>query len=54
MADIGETSDKKPLRLLDSRTAVGGLAYLTYKVVRPMDSGAAPYLNSVVANEKQT
>ena len=31
---FGETSDKKPMRLLDTRTVAGGLAYLTYEVVR--------------------
>lgn len=30
---FGETSDKKSLRLLDTRTVVAGLAYLTYAVV---------------------
>jgi dihydrofolate reductase len=31
---FGETSDKKPLRLLDSRTVEGGVAFLTYELVR--------------------
>jgi dihydrofolate reductase len=31
---FGETSDKKPLRLLDIRALGDGLAYLTYEVVR--------------------
>ena len=31
---FGETSDKKPLRLLDNRTVGDGLAYLTYGLVR--------------------
>ncbi len=31
---FGETSEKTPLRLHDSRTVGGGLAYLTYEVVR--------------------
>ena len=31
---FGETSETKPLRLLDSRTVGGGLAYLTYELVR--------------------
>jgi dihydrofolate reductase len=31
---IGETSDKKPLRLLNSRTVGDGLVFLTYEVVR--------------------
>jgi dihydrofolate reductase len=31
---FGETSDKKPMRLLDTRTVAGDLAYLTYEVVR--------------------
>jgi len=29
----GETSDKKPMRLLDSQTLEGGIAYLTYQPV---------------------
>jgi dihydrofolate reductase len=31
---FGETSVKKPMRLLDTRTVAGDLAYLTYEVVR--------------------
>jgi dihydrofolate reductase len=31
---FGETSDTKPLRLVDTRTIDGDLAYLTYEVVR--------------------
>jgi dihydrofolate reductase len=31
---FGETSDKKPMRLLDSRTVGDGLAHLTYELVR--------------------
>ena len=31
---FGETSDKKPMRLLDTRTIGDGLAYLTYQLVR--------------------
>jgi dihydrofolate reductase len=31
---FGETSDEKPMRLLDTRTVAGDLAYLTYEVVR--------------------
>jgi dihydrofolate reductase len=31
---FGETSDTKPLRLLDTRTVGDGLAYLTYELVR--------------------
>jgi dihydrofolate reductase len=31
---FGETSDKKPLRLLDTRTVGDGLAFVTYEVVR--------------------
>jgi dihydrofolate reductase len=33
---FGETSDKKRLRLLDTRTVGGGLAQLTYELVRPI------------------
>ena len=31
---FGETSDKKPLRLVDTRTLGDGLAFLTYELVR--------------------
>ena len=31
---FGETSDKKPMRLLDTQTLEGGIAYLTYQAVR--------------------
>ena len=31
---FGETADKKPMRLLETRTVGVGLAYLTYKIVR--------------------
>jgi dihydrofolate reductase len=31
---FAETSDKKPLRLVDSRTVGNGLAFLTYEIVR--------------------
>jgi dihydrofolate reductase len=31
---FGETSDKKPLRLLDAQTVEGGIALLTYQPVR--------------------
>ena len=31
---FGETSDKKPLRLLSARTIGDGLAFLTYELVR--------------------
>jgi hypothetical protein len=31
---FGETSDEKPMRLLDTRTVGDGLAYLTYEPVR--------------------
>jgi dihydrofolate reductase len=31
---FGETSDKKPMRLLDARTVEDGVAYLTYAFVR--------------------
>ena len=30
---FGETSDKKPMRLVDSRTVADGIAYLTYQSV---------------------
>ena len=31
---FGETSDKKPIRLVDSRTVGDGLTFLTYEVIR--------------------
>src|SRR5207253_7527607 len=31
---FGETSDKKPMRLLDTQTLEGGIAYLTYQSAR--------------------
>jgi dihydrofolate reductase len=31
---FGETSDKKSVRLVSTRTVEGGLAYLTYELVR--------------------
>jgi dihydrofolate reductase len=31
---FGETSDKKPIRLVGSRTVGDGLAFLTYEIVR--------------------
>ena len=31
---FGETSDKKPMRLVDTKTIGDGLAYLTYELVR--------------------
>ena len=31
---FGETSDKKPLRLVDTKTVGDGLAFLTYEFVR--------------------
>jgi dihydrofolate reductase len=31
---FGETTDKKPMRLLDARTVGGSVAYLTYELVR--------------------
>jgi dihydrofolate reductase len=31
---FGETSDKKPMRLVDSKTVGDGLAFLTYELVR--------------------
>jgi dihydrofolate reductase len=31
---FGETSGKKPMRLLDTQTLEGGIAYLTYQSVR--------------------
>jgi len=32
---FGETSDKKPMRLVDAQTIDGGIAVLTYQAVRP-------------------
>jgi dihydrofolate reductase len=31
---FGETSDRKPLRLIDSRTVGAGLVFVTYEVAR--------------------
>ena len=31
---FGETSDKKPMRLVDNRILGEGIAYLTYELVR--------------------
>jgi hypothetical protein len=31
---FGETSDKKPMRLVDTKTIDGDVAYLSYKPVR--------------------
>ena len=31
---FGETNDKKPMRLLDTQTFEGGIAYLTYQSVQ--------------------
>jgi len=31
---FGETNEKKPIRLVDSRTVGDGLAFLTYEIVR--------------------
>jgi hypothetical protein len=31
---FGETSDKKRMRLLDTQTLEGGIAYLTYQSIR--------------------
>src|SRR5512132_753896 len=31
---FGETSDKKPMRLVDTQTVEGGVVFLTYEVVR--------------------
>ena len=39
---FGETSDKKPLRLLDARTVGDGLAFLTYELVHDVHRGFAP------------
>jgi hypothetical protein len=32
---FGETSDKKPMRLVETQTLGDGIAYLTYELVRP-------------------
>jgi len=32
---FGETSDKRPMRLVDSRTVEGGVTFLTYATLRP-------------------
>jgi dihydrofolate reductase len=35
---FGETSDKKPLRLVDTRTIDGDIAYVTYEVIHNAES----------------
>ena len=37
---FGETSDKRPLRLLDSRTLGDGVAFLTYELLSPTASSS--------------
>ena len=36
---FGETTDKKPLRLVETRTVGDGLAYLSYELVREAQRG---------------
>jgi hypothetical protein len=36
---FGETSDKKPMRLVDTRTVGDGLVFITYEVVREVQPG---------------
>ena len=36
---FGETSDKRPMRLLDTRTVGDGLAFLSYEIVREAQGG---------------
>ena len=36
---FGETNDKKPMRLIDTKTLGDGLAYLTYEFVRKASAG---------------
>jgi dihydrofolate reductase len=36
---FGETNDKKPMRLIDTKTLGDGLAYLTYEFVREASAG---------------
>jgi hypothetical protein len=38
---FGETSDKKPVRLVDNQAIDSGVAYLTYELVR--EASRAPY-----------
>jgi dihydrofolate reductase len=39
---FGETSDKKPMRLVDAKTIGDGLAFLTYELVRDAYGAASP------------
>jgi dihydrofolate reductase len=39
---FGETSDKKPLRLVDARTVEGDIVFVTYEAVRASWPGPAP------------
>ena len=45
---FGDTSEKKPMRLLDTRTLEGGVAFLSYRPVRPAVQ-AAP--NSLLSSK---
>jgi dihydrofolate reductase len=37
---FGETSDKKPMRLIETRTVGDGLAFLTYQPIRDRSTAA--------------
>ena len=39
---FGETSDKKPLRLVNTQTVEGDVVFLTYEVVRETLAPASP------------
>jgi dihydrofolate reductase len=39
---FGETNDRKPMRLIDTKTLGGGLAYVTYEFVRTARAGERP------------
>jgi len=39
---FGETSDKRPVRLVDTQTLEGDVTFLTYEVLRAAGSGPAP------------
>ena len=51
---FAETNDKKPMRLLDTQTLEGSIAYLTYQSVRSeMLAGASPWQASGRAPHEQ-
>ena len=47
---FGETSDKKPLRLVDTKTVGDGVAILTYEPVRDAGQGKQ-YVPDMIGSE---